>query len=258
MKIYDTLFFDVDGTLTLSKSPLDKEMANLLAQATQFMNVVVITGGRFEQINKQVIQQLPHTSNLNRLFVLPTSGSQMFRYTKNNVWEKVYERILSPEQKERIFASLNRALAHISYSIDPKDIKGIQIEDRDSQITLSMLGQEQSPERKENWDTHHIKRRELIELLGDIVNEFDVKIGGSTSIDITLKGIDKAFGIREFYKHTELDIKKGLFIGDQIIPGGNDFAATYTDINIQKTTGISETKKIIQKQLESFKKNMVH
>ena len=31
-------------------------------------------------------------------------------------------------------------------------------------------------------------------------NGFDINIGGTTSIDITLKGIDKEYGINEFYK----------------------------------------------------------
>jgi len=250
MKKYDTLIFDLDGTLSISKQPLSKEIAELLGKATNQINIVVITGGMFEQIKKQVINQMSDDSDLNNLYILPTSGSSMRKYNPlRDSWDEVYSHKLNDEQKERVISSIKEALEKASFSIDNSELAGPQIEDRESQVTFSALGQKQLPDIKATWDPERTKRKELLSLLEHLEDEFDVKLGGSTSIDVTLKGIDKAFGINEFYAHTNLDIKNGLFVGDQIIPGGNDFPATKTGIDTLDTTGPEKTINIINSVL---------
>jgi len=51
--------FDLDGTLTESKAPLDDEIAGLLATLLTFALVAVISGGDWPQLKKQVIDRLP-------------------------------------------------------------------------------------------------------------------------------------------------------------------------------------------------------
>ena len=46
--------------------------------------------------------------------------------------------------------------------------------------------------------------------------------GGSTSIDITRKGIDKAYGIRKLQAELGLSLDELLFIGDRLDETGND------------------------------------
>ena len=250
MKKYDTLIFDLDGTLAVSKRPLDDEMATLLSEASNLVNIVVITGGTFNQIKKQVIGNLTPKANMNKVYVLPASGSSMRTYNTNtDSWDIVYEHTLTKEQKELIISSIKEALSKVSFTIDPKILVGEQIEDRITQISFSALGQQQPIEVKEKWDGDRKKRLEMMTFLEHLENDFDVKIGGTTTIDITLKGIDKAFGINEFYKYTGLDIDQGLFVGDQIMPEGNDFAATKTAIDICDTSGPEETMNIIHQVL---------
>jgi HAD superfamily hydrolase (TIGR01484 family) len=250
MKKYDTLIFDLDGTLAVSKQPLDDQTATLLSETTHQLNVVIITGGHFDQIKLQVINQLNSSTNLENFYILPTSGSSMRKYnTQKNFWDIVYDNQLTKDQKKRIILSLENALERASFTIDPNIIIGEQIEDRNSQITLSALGQKQLPKVKALWDPAKEKRRELITYMSDLKDEFDIRFGGGTSIDITLKGIDKEYGIRQFYKHTHFKIENGLFVGDQIVPGGNDFAATKTGIDTRKTTGPGKTIEIINSVL---------
>lgn len=42
-------------------------------------------------------------------------------------------------------------------------------------------------------------------------------------MDITRKGVDKAYGIAELATHTGIEIADMLFIGDRLDPGGNDY-----------------------------------
>ena len=53
-----------------------------------------------------------------------------------------------------------------------------------------------------------------------------MKIGGTTSVDITKKGFDKEWGIRKFAEHRGIDHSEIIFFGDKLHPGGNDFAAS--------------------------------
>jgi HAD superfamily hydrolase (TIGR01484 family) len=254
MKQYESILFDLDGTLAISKGAIDAEMASLVSKATQSLAIAIITGGTFNQIKKQVIDNLLPRAHLESLYILPTTGATMVAYqSATNTWDTVYQHRLSDAQKKRIITGINNALAKASFTINPDDIKGEQIEDRQSQITFSALGQEQLPEIKKAWDPDYRKRRELVELLSELNDTCSVNYGGTTSIDITLAGIDKAFGIQQFYKHTEYDMSTGLFVGDEIKEGGNDYAATTTAIDVLPTTGPEETKKIIQEVLKTSK-----
>jgi len=252
MKHYKTLIFDLDGTLSISKAPLSSEMAEIFSKASQICNLAVITGGMFNQIEKQVIGHLTSDAVLSNIFILPTSGSEMRLYnSESKEWEVVYSEKLSDEQTTRIIAALKNALEKSSFKIGEDEILGEQIEDRESQITFSALGQKQNPESKAAWDPDGVKRREMMGNLTDLEDEFDVKFGGSTSIDITLKGIDKEFGVNEFLKQTGFDIRDSLFVGDKIIPCGNDWAATKTGIDTRSTTGPDETMHIIVDNLKN-------
>ena len=50
--------FDLDDTLTASKSKIDQQMAGLLGELLARLEVCIISGGRFEQIQAQVLQYL--------------------------------------------------------------------------------------------------------------------------------------------------------------------------------------------------------
>lgn len=252
-KDYKTLIFDLDGTLAVSKSPISKKMASLLSEASKTLNIVIITGGKYKQIVEQVLNMLTLEADLKKIYILPTSGAQMYSYSvEENRWKLVYSETFNQEQEERILNSLKSALEKTSFTILPEDLLGEQIEVRGhSQITFSALGQEQLPEIKEKWDPNQEKRKEIVKYLSDLTEEFDIKIGGTTSIDITLKGIDKEFGIKHFFKETNLNIQESLFVGDMIFPGGNDWAATKTDIDIYKTKNPKDTAILVRNILNN-------
>jgi hypothetical protein len=250
MKTYTTLIFDLDGTLAITKSPLSDSMSEVFSKALQVLNLAIITGGTFNQIKKQVIDRLDTNVRLEHLYILPTSGSEMLTYNTNTKsWDVIYSKQLSVNQKTKIIESLHTSLDKSSFTINNSLLLGEQIEDRGSQITFSALGQDQAAELKRLWDPKELKRREMMFFMEEIGDDFDIKLGGSTSIDITLKGIDKEYGINNFLSHTGFDIKKTLFIGDKIIPGGNDWAATKTGIDTRSTSGPEETQKIILEKI---------
>jgi phosphomannomutase len=61
-------------------------------------------------------------------------------------------------------------------------------------------------------------------MLSPLLPDFAVRIGGSTSIDITRQGIDKGYGIIKLSQASEIPLGDMMFIGDALYPGGNDHA----------------------------------
>lgn len=236
------IVFDLDGTLAKSKSPIDEEMGQLLKSLLRGHQVAIISGGDWPQFEKQVLNHLPQNTEVKKLSNLPTCGTKFYRY--KNGWEKLYAETFMDEEKRKILDSLNKALAEVD--LDIKKIWGDQIEDRGSQITFSALGQNAPLEAKKGWDDNFAKRKKIVEHLKKPLKEFSIGMGGTTSIDITKPGIDKAYGIKKLKDVLDFDISEMLFIGDALFEGGNDYPARKTGVDFIQVRDPEETKMIIR------------
>lgn len=216
--------FDLDDTLAITKSEISDRMSALLGRLVEHYDVCVITGGRFEQIEKQVVKRLEIPEHLlNRLHLMPTCGTRYYRYDElEHKWVLQYAEDLTKEQKKKIVDALETVAKEMG--IWCEDPAGEIIEDRFSQITMSALGQQATPEDKYAWaekykDVRPVYRDKVAELLPDL----EVRIGGTTSTDITLPGIDKAYGMRKLIDAIDISKDEILFFGDKLNEGGNDY-----------------------------------
>ena len=241
----ELIIFDKDGTITLSKSPLEKDIADLIVQLLAKKKVAIISGGSFPLFETQLLNKLPANGDheLTNLFLLPTSGTRL--YTWRGSWHEQYAEDISVADKKNIMEKLNMALTATGYT-KPQKIYGDLMEDRGSQITFSALGQNAPLEPKQAWDPTRAKREAIADFLKDKLPRFDVRIGGSTSIDITMKGVNKAYGIRKLEDFLHMPLDKMLFIGDTLFHGGNDYPAKSTGIDCIAVTGPQDAGKIIQ------------
>jgi len=242
--------FDLDGTLAESKTEMSPEMADLLAKLTQIKKVAIISGGSFGQFERQFFGVLAETENVNHdnLFILPTSGARFYQY-ENGKWQTLHSEDLSETEKTETLLAFKKALADIDYQ-QPEKIFGEVIEDRDTQITFSALGQKAPVHLKESWDPDRSKRTQIKEAVEKYLPNLEVRTGGSTSIDVTKKGIDKAFGMRKIMEHLNLEKEDIFFVGDAMEPGGNDYPVKDFGIDSIKVFGPAETAKIIRRLLE--------
>jgi HAD superfamily hydrolase (TIGR01484 family) len=236
------IVFDLDGTLAESKSSLDAEMSRLLSDLLAIVKVAVISGGAWPQFEKQVLSHLPHDESLVNLSILPTCGTQFFRYARD--WEKIYSEDFTANEKEKIVSSLRKAVGEAGYKAEKT--WGEAIEDRGSQITFSALGQQAPLEEKKKWDPDFAKRKKIKVSLDALIPEFSVRLGGATSIDVTKPGIDKAYGIRKLRDVLGISLKEMIFIGDALFPGGNDYPAQQAGVVSVPVQGPHETKRVIE------------
>ncbi len=223
------IIFDLDGTLVESKQPLTSEMAVLVAKLLAVTKVAVASGGALTQFIKQVVDRLPSYTNLENLYLLPTSGGALYEF-KNNEWNKIYEEHLSEKEADVIETAMRATAAETGLIDFSEPSYGERIEYRGSQVTLSAFGQEAPLAEKKAWDPNHTKRRILQEAIAVRLPEFSVGMGGATSIDVTKRGIDKAYGIQQLCKRLNISESDALYVGDELMAGGNDEAVYKTSV----------------------------
>ena len=237
------IVFDLDGTLAESKSAIDNEMAKVLNALLNVAKVAIISGGDWPQFEKQVLSHLPAGKQLKNLFILPTCGTKFYVY-KSSGWKKIYAEDFTDKQKKNIIDSLSEAVEKQGFKSEK--IWGEQIEDRGSQITFSALGQDAPLTAKKEWDPGFAKRKKIQKMLSVTIPEFSVNLGGTTSVDVTKPGIDKAYGIKKLKEILDIKKKEMIFIGDAIFPGGNDYPAKQAGVVSVCVKDPNETKRVIE------------
>ncbi len=236
--------FDLDGTLAESKQAVDEEMAGLLAALLGVADVCVISGGDWPQFETQVVSRLPAGARFDRLWIMPTSGTKLYRFVDDG-WKAIYAEDFSRDERDRILAALDRAVEAAGFK--GEKTWGPQIEDRGSQITFSGLGQQAPLDAKTAWDPDRRKRETMQAAAQKELPNLSINIGGSTSIDVTHKGVDKAYGMEKLAEHSGIAKAGMIFIGDAVYPGGNDWPVPdKAKVDTVAVDSIAETKRAIQ------------
>ncbi|MFZ2523590.1 MAG: HAD-IIB family hydrolase [Minisyncoccia bacterium] len=232
---------DLDGTLAPSKSPISSDMAEVIGHVLERYYMAIVSGGSFVQFEKQFLSNLkvgPKT--LKNLSLFPTNGSACYVYDeKNKVWSELYEEKLSIPERKKIISALNNAISEVG--LDLSGSYGETIEDRGTQITFSGKGQNAPLSIKQTWDPEQTKRRKILEILNKKIPEFDARIGGVSSIDITRKGLDKAYAIGKIKELLKVDDEDIIYVGDALYRGGNDETVKSTGVDFIQQFGPNHT-----------------
>ncbi len=226
---FQLIAFDLDDTLAPSKSPVPASILRHLASLLERVPVAVISGGNYEQFSSQLLtplkayteeRSMTEVARLDRLHLLPTCGTRYYRYDGVG-WNAIYEENLTFEERAAAAQALEQEATTLGLweSLTWGDI----IEDRGSQVTFSALGQRAPVEAKAVWDPTGSKKNALREAVAVKLPDLEVRSGGSTSVDITRKGIDKAYGMRKLAEATGILLTDMFFIGDRLDEDGNDY-----------------------------------
>jgi len=242
--------FDLDDTLTESKSKIDQHMADLLGELLARLDVCIITGGTFEQVEAQVLQYLHVPSGrLAHLHIMPTCGTRYYIWG-NGAWHRYYAEDLTAGEKRRIVRVLAEGAKHIGFW--EQHPWGEIIEDRGSQITYSALGQRAPADAKHEWDPDGSKKQKLRDYAAERLPDLEVHVGGTTSVDVTRKGIDKSYGIKRLIEQLDVSSDQLLFIGDRLSEGGNDYPVRALGVRWLEVTHWQDTERYVQDLLRQI------
>ncbi|MEI7709188.1 MAG: HAD-IIB family hydrolase [bacterium] len=242
--------FDIDGTLTVSKRPISEGMASLIKELIKRKMVITIAGGSFKQLETQFLppffkdeSMLPFISNF---VLLPTSGSQRYQFDEvQKKWMLKDKEPLAVEIREKAKKLLKEIIDSGQYDVPPNP-KGEIVEDRETQVTFSALGQQAPIEEKILWDPDQSKRKKIVAVIGPQLPGATVLINSVSSIDILPKGFNKAVGLTRFLDKAGFKKSDVIFIGDGIFPGGNDYAVKEAGFETIAVGGPKETEVIIK------------
>ena len=240
--------FDLDGTLAESKQRVPYDMGESLAQLLKKMPVAIMSGAGFPQFEKQFFPAIPMEANLNNLYIFPDNAAQCFVY-RNGGWKPQYNQAFTPAEREHVLKALDEALLETGMHDVPIRVWGERIEDRGAEIVFSGLGQEAPTEEKRKWDPTREKRKPLYNALVKKLPEFAIGLNAMTSIDITRKGITKAYGIKRLAELTGVPVEEMLYVGDALEEGGNDAVVKETGVPTHQVFGPKETEGLINSLL---------
>src|SRR3990167_1711192 len=243
----DLFVFDLDGTLIETKSPLEDDMSELITWLLKVKKVAIIGGGKYDIFQELFIRKLKCPRELlKNLFLFPTTATSFYRY--NNGWKNVYAKLLTISEKNKIKKAFLDVFREMGYN-HPKKTYGQIIEDRGTQVSFSVYGQDlvrvlgdKGVRIKKKWikDKNNLKTKmKIARLMAKKLPNLKVVAAGFTTIDVTRRGIDKAYGIHQIQKHLRIPINNMFFIGDAIFPGGNDYAIVKTGVDYAAVNGLN-------------------
>ncbi|WIE55130.1 HAD-IIB family hydrolase [Curtobacterium sp. MCBD17_003] len=248
--------FDLDDTLAPSKSPLDPRMLDTFARLLDAVPVAVISGGQFAQFDQQLVAPLRAREGLrlDDLHLMPTCGTRYYRWLDAD-WHLEYAEDLTEDERTRAIAAVEDQAKQAG--LWETETWGPIIEDRGSQITFSALGQAAPVDAKKAWDPDGSKKDHLKRLVQAQLPDLEVRSGGSTSIDITRKGIDKAYGMTKLAHITGIALDDMLFVGDRLDPEGNDYPVKALGVPCHAVTGWPDTADYLDELIPRFRAPVV-
>ncbi len=245
------IVFDLDGTLTESKSAIKPAMAALLRQLLNKFETAVISGADFAQFKLQLLEPLAAAApELAHLHILPTNGTHYW-HCEESKWHEVYAHDIPKPERAKIVKTMRKVAKELGYW--PRRHWGKVIDDRGSQITFSALGQDivkklgqKGLGLKASWDPDGSKKQQLCAALIVALPGYAIHSAGLTSEDVTLLGMDKATAIANLASHLSIPQKAVVYVGDALEHGGNDLVVAQAGFDVIKVYTPADTEMAIK------------
>ncbi len=209
------IFFDLDDTLTPSRTPMNTEHVSLFLKLCNTHDVIVISGAQ----ESQMVKQLPQES-AGHLYRLTQNGNHAVAPDGTVLWSEKF----TPAQEEAVLAFIRTI--HDELKLDVKDENDL-VENRGSQISYSLIGHNEEREVKKAFDPDASKRKAILASHAagvDYLKEMGIEItaGGTTCLDIFLLGKNKGFHVANLIEKKGWNKEEAVYVGDAIEPGRND------------------------------------
>jgi len=204
---YRHIFFDLDGTVTRSRSLITPEMTEALhALLASGRDVIIVSGAA-------VTQSLSQTDNLPLLYLGQNGNHAYDGARKTDIWRE----FLTETEKNAIFDHI----ASIPRTWEVTDERDL-IEDRGSQISYSLLGHHEDVSKKEKFDPKGDMRKRILSKHPLDSDTIQVVIGGTTCFDYIRRGRHKGYNVSRLIEENRWNKDACVYVGDALFKGGND------------------------------------
>ena len=211
--------FDLDGTLTQHKSPLEESARKTLDALSEKYKLLMVGAGRCERIFSQM-GGYP-------IDIIGNYGMEYAEYDdEKHGLRMVFSRV-APCDRETLEARITALRGQFGFT----EFSGDNVEFHASGcVTFPILGTKAKLPDKLAFDPDRARRRPLLPIVQAANPEYNVFVGGTSSFDMTPREYDKYQALDRYcaehgYAHDEV-----LFVGDDFGAGGNDEAVYRSDI----------------------------
>lgn len=200
---YDAYFFDMDQTLTRSKTEIEGEHFKLLTALSYKAPVVIVSGAVLVQMAKQIISRDVYYLAQNGNHAIDPSGEELWRLE------------LTSHEIDRINAHIKQIAKAGHFKVDDETVQY-----RGCQVSFSLVGHDADLELKEAFDPSRAKRKSFLQKFPFEDKDLTVRIGGTTCLDYTRKDGTKGENVKRLIN--DMCFENPVYLGDALFPGGND------------------------------------
>jgi len=201
--------FDLDGTLTQHRSPLEDTNRAVLDKLGEKYKLIMVGAGDANRIRKQM--------NEYPIDILGNYGMQEYKMV-DGVFTLI--RVDSVTVDRKFFTE---QIDYLRKKYGYTEFKGESVEFHPSgMVTFPLLGTKADVADKIAFDPTRAKRKVLYPEVLEIFKDFTVYIGGSSSFDFSAKQFNKYDAIVRYAKENGYEMDEILYVGDDFGDGGGD------------------------------------
>ena len=213
--------FDLDGTLTQHKTPLDPKNKAVLDRLAEKYKLLMAGAGQC----RRIFDQMGH-------FPIDIVGNYGMQYAEYNPETKDIDILRNDSftacDKETVEERVNALRRDYGYT----EYKGNSVEYHPSGcVTFAILGTKAKQEDKLAFDPDRQKRRAIYADICEVFSDYTVFVGGSSSFDMAPFPFDKAYALSKYCADHGISHDEVVYIGDDYGEGGNDESVYKSDFN---------------------------
>ncbi len=232
-----SFLFDVDGTLTAARQPMESEFVDFFGSWMNGKHVYLVSGSDLPKIKEQVPNNILEKCQ----GIFTCMGNEYWRGDEC-VYQNDFE--LPVEIEGWLSAKVNNS--SFQYRKPP------HFEYRSGALNFSIVGRGASQHLRTyyfEWDETNKERDTLAEEFNkNFKKKYNIEalIGGQISLDIQPVGNDKG----QVLKHILFNLMPDeiIFFGDKCYEGGNDYAVAQKADIFWQVKGWEHTRKILAKE----------
>ena len=211
--------FDLDGTLTQHKTPLEAQNRAVLENLAKRYTLLMVGAGSYTRIHNQ-LGGFP-------MDVIGNYGMQYAKY-EDGALRLVRDDRVPFTDKEVIEEKITALRKKHGFT----DYTGENVEYHASGcLTFPILGTKARQEDKLSFDPDRKKRREIYGEVCKCFSDYNVFVGGSSSFDMAPKPFNKYYALDLWCKENGFNHGEVVFVGDDYGCGGNDESVYKSDFN---------------------------
>ena len=226
--------FDLDGTLTQHKSPLEAKTRKMLESLSKKYKLLMVGAGACRRIFNQM-EGFP-------IDIIGNYGLQYAIYNESTKDIEIAKESVLPCDKD----SVSERVEALRQKYGMTKYWGESVEFHASgAVTIPCIGTKAPIEEKLAYDPTRKKRRAIYEDVKQIFSEYTVFVGGSSSFDMVPAPYDKYYALDLYCRENGLDHENVLYVGDDYGNGGNDEAVFKSDFPTVAIDDYTKTPEIL-------------